>query len=360
MIALLNAHRTFALLLVFGLWMAFVSGACRPEPATTSVRQELAVSSANPKESEPDPKAAPAPAPASRDVATLNGDPIARRELIQILIETRGLNVLQQLLLLQAAKHESSRLGLVVSPTDIQQEYELTMHADRFNGKDPSKLTPARREQMIQDWSVTRGVSRRELDIAMQRQAYLRKIAVGRVKVTDEMLRHEHKIRHGERLEVRHIQVAAQRVWPRIKARLDAGDDFEKLVTAFSENGISRTTGGLLPPFAAEGDPTVPPVFAKAASALQPGEVSNLIEAEGAYHVLKLERRIPADDVTFEAEADELRKVLEARLVAEEIETLGQQLLLRAEIKIDDPLLRKQYEDRRAAKQLIGPPLATP
>ncbi|MNC98828.1 hypothetical protein D3C83_169040 [compost metagenome] len=33
---------------------------------------------------------------------------------------------------------------------------------------------------------------------------------------------------------------------------------------------------------------------------MQPGEVSNLIEAEASFHILKLERRIPADEAKFE------------------------------------------------------------
>lgn len=293
----------------------------------------------------------------SRPVAVVNGEEIARRDLITLLIETRGLLQLQQLVLARLAEQEARRLNLTITPADIEHEYELTLEADRFNGKDKDKLTPARKEQLIADWLRTRGISRMELDIAIRRQAHLRKIAEGHVRILPEMIEREYRIKHGPRVEVRHIQLGAPRAWPSLKERIDRGDDFEKLVRDFSENILTREKGGLMPPIAREEDPTVPPIFAKVAFELSAGQVSSLFEAEGSFHVLKVERFIPADDVSMDSVRAELEKALHARLIAQEMQALGEQLLTRSKLLINDPVLKKQYEERLKKGEIIGPPL---
>ena len=289
-------------------------------------------------------------------VATVNGQPVPRRELIRLLVKGRGLALLQQMLLLEVARQEADRLGLKVTKADIRHEYDLTLRGERFDGKDVEALTPARRKQLIDQWTRTRGIPRTELKIAMERQSTLRKIAQGQVEITDAMLHREYNRVHGEKVEVRHIQLPAKRTYMQIMQRLKQGDRFEDLVLDYSENRLSRQRQGLLPAFAAD-DPKVPAIFAKVAFMLKPGQVSNPIEAEGSFHILKLERRIAADGVPFEEVRDELRHHLRERLVAKRMEELGRRLFLRAKIDIEDQTLRDQYNLRRSSKQIEGPPL---
>ncbi len=292
-------------------------------------------------------------------VAAVNGVSIDHEAFVTMLIESRGLPLLQQLIMREVALQEAKRRGFAVSPEDVDREYDLTLQAAHFNGKDIENLTPARREQLIEEWTASRGVTRVELDIAMERQAALRRIARDGIEATDEMLRREFDRVHGEKVEVRHLQLPALRVWDQVKARLDRGEDFDNLVADHSQNRLSREHRGLLPPFSAD-DPTVPAILAEVAFALEPGQVSNPFEAEGSYHVLKLERRIPPDDVTFEDVEDELRGNLLARLIAEHMERMGEQLLGRCRLRIDDKVLLGQYEAHRAAGQIAGPPSAKP
>ncbi len=291
-----------------------------------------------------------------RPVAWVNDVPIDKAALGRLLWESRGLALLQQLVLRDVARQEAERLGLEVTPGDIEREYDLTLQAARFNGIEPDKLTPVRREQLIDEWTRSRGVTRQELAIAMERQACLRACVQGEVEITDEMLQREHERVYGERVEVRHIQLAAPRTWEQIRTKLDRGATFEELVDEYSQNRLSRRDHGLLPPFTAD-DPSVPAVLAKVAFELKPGEVSNPIETEGAYHVLKLERRIPAEDVAMETVVEKLRRTLLARRVAEEMDRMGERLFQRCKLRIADRVLREQYTARRAAGSSSGPPL---
>lgn len=290
-------------------------------------------------------------------VAIVNGAAIDRGQLLAILLDSRGLATLQQIILEEVAVQEARRQGVSVTAADIDREYDLTLQANRFNGHDPDKLTPARREKIIDDWCRKNGVTRAELAIAMHRQAHLRPLAERRVSITEAMVKQEYDRVHGEKAVVRHVQLAAPRFYPQFKDRIDQGESFEVLVTKFSQNALSREQAGLLPPFSAS-DETVPAVFVKAALAMQPGEVSNLIEAEGSFHVLKLEQRIPADEAKFDDVRGALEKNLRARLVAQEMEALAERLLLAAQLQIKDKVLREQYQKRLGTKEIVGPPLS--
>ncbi|HVP10818.1 MAG TPA: peptidyl-prolyl cis-trans isomerase [Phycisphaerae bacterium] len=336
-----------------------VTGCERPNQSATTVHDTVVQNYEHnrPAAASQPAEAANGAARAGRPIAFVNDVPIERAMFIQLLMEGRGLSLLQQLFLREAARQETQRLGLTVTAEDIDHEYDLTLQAAQYDGKDVEKLTPARREQLIDDWTRTRGVTRPELGIAMARQAHLRKIAEKGVKIDDAMLQNEFKRVHGEKVEVRHIQLASPRAWEDLKRRLDAGENFMLLVHDFSQNALSRDKNGLLPPFTAD-DPTVPAELAKAAFALEPGQVSNPVEAEGSLHVLKLERRIPADDVTFDQVKEELKYNLTARLVAQEMERLGGELLMRARLRIEDQMLREQYKKQYVAGEIFGPALS--
>jgi foldase protein PrsA len=325
---------------------------------TPTVRERMVQS--EPVET-PSPTSAPAKAGGKtpkpgRPIALVNNVPIERQAVIQTLIEANGLRLLQRFVLRELARQEAEKRGITVTPADVDREYDLTLHAARYNGKDTENITPARREKMIEDWTRARGVTREELQIAMEQQATLRKLVQDRVVVQDEMLEQEYKRVHEEKVVVRHIQLAAPRVWVQVKSRLDQGEAFETLVRDYSQNSLSRDKNGLLPAFSRD-DPSVPSAFIEAAFAMEPGQVCNPIEAEGSHHVLKLEQRIPATNADFEEVKEKLRENVHARLSAAEMERLGERLLMRAKLQIKDATLREQYERGRESGEVIGPAL---
>lgn len=340
---------------------ALVAGCTGHSSDGPAVRDQMAASAVRtPPSSQPAAPGSSAKATVrGRPIATVNGEAIDRSELVELLIKSKGLGILQQLVLIRVVQQEAARRGLTCSEADVALEYERTIEADHFNGKDPAQLTDARREQIIAEWTRTRGVSREELDIAIRRQALLRKMVADQIRVDEDMLRKEFARVHGEKAEVRHLQLAAPRYFAEIKKRLDAGERFEDLVMTFSQNIVSREKGGLLPPFSAT-DTTVPPAFSKVAFALEPGQVSGLFETEGNYHVIKLERRLPADDVTFDQVRDNLRKRVASRLTVQAMEQLGGDLLLRSDLRIAEPHLLQQYETGRGRGEITGPAASAP
>lgn len=342
-------------------FIVMLISACAP-PADSSVSTKQAHPQPQKTQKAPAEKPAVTEAPVKpRDdavppVATVNGRDIARRELLQLLLDSHGLVILQQMMFREAVRDAATQQNIVVTPGDIEREYDLTLQAEHLDGKDLQALTPARREQLISDWTRSRAVTREELAIAMERQTILRKLVAPQIKITDEMLQNEFKRAYGEKAEVRHIQLSAQRGWPQLQARLAQGDRFEDLVADFSQNQLTRERRGLMPPFSRD-DPTVPSVFISIAFSLQPGQVSNPFEAEKSFHVIKLERIIPAEKVEFDTVKEGLRRKLTRRLEMQGMEEMGRTLLLKAQISIEDRALRKQYEQRLSTGDVFGPPL---
>jgi parvulin-like peptidyl-prolyl isomerase len=76
-----------------------------------------------------------------------------------------------------------------------------------------------------------------------------------------------------------------------IKQKLDAGGDFAALAQQYSEDAGSKAQGGELGWF---GKGQMVAEFENAAFALQPGQVSDPVNTQYGYHLIKLEERDPA------------------------------------------------------------------
>lgn len=340
-------------------FLALSGFACQPEPQGIAVRQAIA---------EPAPAGEPLSATravAGKDtaaaavpIAAVNGVGVDRRDFVRLLVQAHGLPLLQRIILRDAARQEAKRAGITVDRADIEAEYDVTIR-ESMGASATGEWSTTQRDKFIDELVRMRGWSREELDIVMERQALLRRLVQPRIRITPEELRMAYNREHGEKVEVRHIQLAAARQWPQIKAQLDRGEDFGKLASSYSENRASRMNGGLLPPFT-RGDPTVPAIFVKTAFELAPGQISSPISYEGALHVFKLERRIDPTGVPFEHGKAALEATLKRQMAAAEMDKLAAELLQKCELRIEDRALREQYRTALGERQLEGPALAMP
>ncbi|MBL6764284.1 MAG: peptidylprolyl isomerase [Verrucomicrobiae bacterium] len=88
--------------------------------------------------------------------------------------------------------------------------------------------------------------------------------------------------------------------------RAKAGEDFAKLVEMFSEDPGSKSHGGIYA--FARGQMAVE--FETAAFALQPGQLSDVIETGYGFHVIKMLDRRPSRTLPYEASVDRVRKAV--------------------------------------------------
>ncbi|MBU0639700.1 MAG: peptidylprolyl isomerase [Planctomycetes bacterium] len=291
-------------------------------------------------------------------VVMVNGQPISKRQLVDLLMEAHGLAAMQQLIVLELAQQETRRRGIVVTEADVHAEFQRSL--DRIApeaGADDRTLTEEQRQSALNLVLEQKGISLPEFMIGMERNAHLRKIVQQDFQVTEATLREEFARTYGEKVLIRHIQVEDRRLNEVLQA-LQCGKDFAEVARTLSQNTESAARGGELAPFTFL-EETLPAGMREMAFSLAPSEVSPPIRLGKWNHILKLEKRIPPENQRFEDVRAEVRQRLCGRVIPHEMSRMATQLFQKAKIRVLDQSLRRQYEkllQRNAEADVLDQP----
>jgi peptidyl-prolyl cis-trans isomerase SurA len=126
--------------------------------------------------------------------------------------------------------------------------------------------------------------------------------------------------KEGENFTIRHILVSLQpdrgdtaraaRLAHEVKDRSEAGEAFESLAREYSADPDSRENGGYVGEIEVN---ALDDAYRMALSGLAPGEVSDVIQTERGFQVLKLVSRTASRKPSFEEAKGWIRNVIEAR-----------------------------------------------
>ncbi len=276
-------------------------------------------------------------------IAIVNGHSIARREVVELLMESHGLGALQQLIVLELARQETKRRGLVVGAAEVRVEYEQSMGRIAREVFGDQKVTEGERLRGLETVLERKGLSIAEFMVATERNAHLRKLAEQDLRIDERLVREEFGRQFGEKVEIRHIQLADTEDVARATQALGSGESFGDVARRMSRNAETGAAGGLVPPFSFNDD-SIPPLMREAAFQLKPNEVSTPLRIENAYHLIKLERRIPATAARFEDQRDAVERALRERIVSRLMGELATDLFHKARIRVLDPRLKVEFE----------------
>lgn len=105
-----------------------------------------------------------------------------------------------------------------------------------------------------------------------------------------------------------------------LQARVDAGEDFNKLAEEYSDDPSAKKNRGELGVFTAD---KMVPAFSSAVFAMtKPGTVSNPVETAYGFHLIKLNKLITPEKKPFEKVKDRIVKALRAAILAKSREQL--------------------------------------
>jgi parvulin-like peptidyl-prolyl isomerase len=268
---------------------------------------------------------------------------------VDVLLRAHGVSLLEQLIALEAARSLADSRRLQLAPADFDREHDRALRrlVDPLSSITTGSFDRQQAEQMLDAVLVDRNMSREEFLIVIRRNAYLRVIVESDLVVTEQQLRAQYARMYGERVQVRHIQLATLAEISRMQDRLDSGAGFSELAGRYSANVTSARVGGLLDPFPAD-DEAVPGLLREVAFSLETDEVSNSVRVGSWYHLLKLERRIPGEDRDFTEVRGELERLARERLADPAMEELYERLFRGASIRIHDPVLRGAFEKKHS------------
>jgi parvulin-like peptidyl-prolyl isomerase len=295
---------------------------------------------------------APRTSPVEERIATVDGQPIARRQVVDLLLRGHGSGILEQIIVLQRAKALAAERGITVTRADVDREYERALRRliDPLYTKSPESFDHEAAERVLARVLSERNISREEYMMGMRRNAYLRALVQAEIQMSDGALRDEYARAYSERASVRHIQVATPREAARVRELLNAGEPFEAVAEQYSANTATAPNGGLLEPFS-QYEEDVPALFRETAFRLKPGQVSATIRIGAWYHILRLEDRLPAQDVDFEQVRDELRRRILEQRTEPAMQELYEELFREADVRIHDPALREAFEAKHSERR---------
>lgn len=289
-------------------------------------------------------------------IAIVQGQPIDRSKMMDLLMDAYGLNILQQMVALELAKAESKRLGLTVTAADVDAEYRDSINRIAAGAR-ASEITDDERRQALEKMLDEKGISFVEFMMSIERNTHLRKVIEKQLIVDQKALEEEFARSYGEKVEIRVIQTKTlERSQLAIK-QLQAGGDFAEVAKAISENAASAAGGGLLDPFAYT-DRNVPAELREVAFDTKIGDATNPIKTQFGFYVLKVERRIPPENVKFEDVRATVEKLYRENAVMREREKellkLFEIARKQGKIRILDERLSAKYD--QLLKKSAGQP----
>ena len=225
------------------------------------------------------------PAPGPRPLALVNGAEITAEQVAAECLDRHGNAVLETLLNRAIIEQACRQAGITVTEAEVDAEIEVM--AKRF--KVP-------REKWLELIEKERGIApaQYESDIVWPMLA-LRKLARDAGEPTEAEIRQSFENRFGPAVKARIIVTRTREEAESLRTQAVATpEEFGALARQHSVDVGSASANGWVQPIRLHsGDPA----FDRAAFALEPGEISPVVQVADQFIVIKCEGRLPAADV---------------------------------------------------------------
>ncbi|MEO8382480.1 MAG: peptidylprolyl isomerase [Acidobacteriota bacterium] len=258
--------------------------------------------------------------------------------------ETIRKNIVNELISELLIKDRADRLGITVSDAEVKDavnrlktQYHIETDQQFEDSLKTSGLSRAEMETRLRDSIVTNKVFGRELR--------------NRGDLTDPELRERYnrekeRYRLPERAHLREIVIlrpdekvdeARQKAADVAEAVRKPGADFANIASTMSE-AATRDKGGDLGEVA-KGDLVAE--LDKAVFAAPPGAIIGPVESKSAWHIVRVEQRLPSEVPAFESVKDNLRREASEETFQRDYKTYIDTLRKDAFIEINEPMIPK-------------------
>jgi peptidyl-prolyl cis-trans isomerase C len=200
----------------------------------------------------------------------------------------------------------------------------------------------------LKEQGLTEESLREEIVKAVIIQSLVEKNILNKIKISDDTLRNYYDLNQlefekEEMVRASHIlakadaksspeeKKKARRRIEETKRKLNEGADFAKLASTESDDEAAAANAGDLGVFSRG---RMVKEFATAAFSMEPGEISDIIETQFGYHLIKVFERIPAQVVPFEQAKESIKAKLTQKQSGEKIREYIEKLRKEFNVKV--------------------------
>jgi len=274
----------------------------------------------------------------SMPVALVNDEAVSREEFGELVAETSGGKILNEIALDRMLVKRFARDGMTFTKADVAREESILT-----SSLDPD---PDQAVRLLRILKNRRSLGPRRFENMLRRNAMLRKLVQGDVVISEERLREEFERWYGPRFQVRLITLDTRNEAEKVLRELRKGVPFNE-TAAKESTDISAARGGLIAPISAK-DRTYPSALREVIPDLYEGEISPIFPVEDQFAIVQMVERIDAAKVRFEDVKETLRQTVRRGEERRLMDVLVAQLLDEAEVIVLDPAVERAWKRERS------------
>lgn len=232
-------------------------------------------------------------------VATVNGTAIEKDALYEQMVKTGGAEALELMISDEIIRQEAEKADIKITQEEI--DAEMAVYEENYGGAEG--LAAA---------IETSGMTMEDLENEMKTYLKIEKLIGPDIEITDDAIQtyfEENKAALGQsaQVEASHILTETKEQADEVAKKLADGGDFAELAAEYSIDTATAENGGELGSF---GEGEMAAEFEQAAFAMKQDEISEPVETEFGFHIIKVTGKTEAAEATLENSKEQIKEVL--------------------------------------------------
>lgn len=235
----------------------------------------------------------------SEVIASVNGEKINRDQFYVALVESGGNQVLDTLITQKIIELEAEKHNIVISDPDIQNE--MNKYYEYYGGEEGFK-------QALSASGYTLEKVRSDIINNLRVKKILEpQVSITETELQDYFTENKESFDQEEQVKASHILLDNLQTASEVKQKLNNGEDFALLAQNYSTDTNNKDNGGDLGYFSRG---NMAEEFEEAAFALEIGQISEPVETEYGFHIIKLTDKKEAAAADYEQTKPKIKDIL--------------------------------------------------